>query len=241
MDPQKRLFIKQYLLERYYLKILYKASICLFHRILPNIDKSQFFNTKNNNGCNKILLCCRNNLKNKKNNYSYYFDVRYVNEFIIPPTCGLIAGFYFPNHKNGDVVRIINSYYSTVDSVINITDNSKIYFALNNRKFIFPLDHMMACVMAKYTVPFYAIYIHYDDLGIQRNIRLKCSNNKNYAYAEDASAEIIQRAWRNWKYRSIFNKWKKNIKNINNEILYCPDFGVKYFEAFNDFNKLTSI
>lgn len=240
MDPQKRLFIKQYLLEKHYLKILYKASICLFHRILPNIDKSQFFNTKNKNGCHKIVSCCVNNVRNKKNNYSYYFDVRYVNQYFIPPT-GIIAGFYFPNHKNGDEVCITHSFDGTLDSVINITDNSKIYFALNNRKFIFPLDHMVAYIAVNYTVPFYAIYINYDYLGIQRNIRLKCSNYKNYAYAEDASAEIIQRAWRNWRYRSIFNKWKKNIENINNEILYCPDFGVKYFEAFNDFNKLTSI
>ncbi len=47
---------------------------------------------------------------------------------------------------------------------------------------------------------------------------------------------IIEKAWINYKKRD-FSKWSDNIRNVNSEIEYMPDIGIKYFEGLESFNK----
>jgi hypothetical protein len=232
MCKDRRLFY-----EHIYLKALYKASLCLFHKILnDDMIKNIFFHKKydNFNDCIRIIKYeCKNpNKTYTSKNLPYYFSMRYVDNIgHIPVGNGaIIAGFYFPNHNNGDIIDIGNN-------IIQITDNTKIYFPVKNKYFMFPTDYLVACIPINTPYkPFYVIYISH--MVYLNNITIKSSNYKNFYYAEEASAEIIQKAWRNYRRRKTLNAWKSNIKEVNDEIKYMPDFGINYYEAMNDFKTL---
>lgn len=249
------------------LKIVYKCVRSLFNKI----DKNLYFNLQNEklkfdiylrgfvnitmllNYYKKLNIkdrfcfsfCC---LKVEKYNKHYDSD-KYT--FYGRTGLDVEIGYFFPYHKIGDSIEIsfvnYDGAYPTNDICrIDITDTNKIYLLHNDKKFIVG-SHGFDTRYIKSTnnTPMYIIGALFNNnysnqlqkfIAWNRNIRYK------FTYAEEASSEIIQKAWKNYvKRRNIrqFTKWTKCINDVNNELEYFPDFGIKYFEAKKNFDCLS--
>lgn len=235
-----------------YLKTIYKCAKSLFNKI----DKDLYFNLNNE----KLLYSieCRGLLNlvnlihyNKKKliNFSKPFGFNIIKQIddsmiSVPDVC---IGLYFPYHNIGDEIKI-NMCNITMSNdyeyLIKITDTNKVYLPNKDKKFLFLYWDANMSVSGHNSAPFYIISACFDThfLDISRKFspcyyQFNQHINLNLTYAEEASAEIIQKAWRNYRRRKTLNVWKSNIKEVNNEIKYMPDFGINYYKAMNDFNK----
>lgn len=234
-----------------HLKTIYKCAKSLFNKI----DKDLYFNDEDF----RFPISCRGMLNNiHLSTYHREGTINFQNPFgfdiykkqsndniIYTGIPNVWVGLYFPYHNIGDEIKI--SMYK-FEYIIKITNTNKIYLPNKDIKFLFTYP---CCGQVKISghngTPFYIISPTSDPYfnNIPNKFLLSIHQHRNLAfldnfftYAEEASAEIIQKAWRNYIKRKTLNKWKCNIKDVNNEIEYMPGIGVNYYDAMNNFKTL---
>jgi hypothetical protein len=229
-----------------YLKKVYKCTRSLFNKI----DKNLYFNLNNENliidlfgrgFINEIHLAAyhKRGTINFPNPFSFYCTkIQCSFNKTIALNHTVYVGLYFPYHNIGDEIEITYQYYGFHKYIIKITDTNKVYLPYKNYQFIIQHGLSTHYIKGHNGKPFYSInlvptsYVFDNCLCHERKIYF------NLTYVEEASAEIIQKAWRNYRRRKTLNAWKSNIEDVNNEIKYMPDFGINYYEAMNDFKTL---
>lgn len=233
-----------------YFKKVYKCAKSLFNKI----DKKLYFNLDNENlkynGCSRGLLnliMLESYHQRKLINFEYPFGFSYIKTNKYQYFSGYVTiALYFPYHKIGDKICIYYYKNSNLQSkiiTIEITDPNKVYFINNKFKLNNPLYHWL---INNGDIQYYVINLTEDNYfrKIIMDYHIYITNHANisygykFTYHQEASAEIIQKAWRNYRRKKNLNKWKYNIKDVNQEIEYMPDFGVKYYDTMKDFKTL---
>jgi hypothetical protein len=252
------------------LKIVYKCARSLFNKIDKNLyfnlqNEKLKYDIDGRGLLNMVMLETYYKKLNIKDRFSFGFSCLKVNEnmydklnyskynySLFKHNSGDIEiGYFFPYHKIGDKIKITYRNYDVQNqkheiSRIDISDTNKIYLSHNNKKFRVGPDYLFPrSIYTTNNAPMYIIGVYFDcdDRNqLHRFYSLNRDIGYKFTYVEEASSEIIQKAWKNFvKRRNIrqFTKWTKCINDVNNELEYLPDFGIKYFEAKKNFECLS--